>query len=432
MAGSQQQTQATQIEQQRLGYNGITLTNFPDATSAPAIASGSKVEVNTALYFFGSEESISNWASVGSDAAGFIKLTIAGTAVTASFTETAPIWSESKQGYYATAASTERYIGGLWKATTTVYQDKWLYQSRWKFGIDSTNDEMTIDHDGLIIRQGSNVGSDISILQMRSTDIGHGLTSVAATDSFAQLMKNDSGGGGLRFDVITDGDEAANVALGFNAYLRTTADTADTDAAEGILTFNVKQHDGVDVTTAVAAAGNMFTFRNEDSSKLSIKGNGDITFNAAANTDHTITFATDASILWDESEDEFYFDKSIKVDGGIETDGTKIKTKVVQLGEWDMNTTSSLSVAHGLTSTITIYSVETLIIGDTRIIYSPYYTDFNFASAATTNIRIVTYQNPANTNLERLTDGYFASSTLFNGTASVTPNRGFLVYRYAP
>lgn len=308
MAGAQQTTQATQIEQQRLGYNGITLTNFTDATSAPAIASGSKIEVNTSLFFFGSEESISNWASVSDATAAFIKLTIAGTSVTASFTETAPIWSESKQGYYASAASTERYIGGVFRATAAAYENKWLYQSRWKFGIDSANSEMSIEHPGLIIKQGT---SDTGILQFHSTDIDHGLTSVAPTNVYTKLLKNDADGGGLRFDAITDGDESASVVFGINVYSRDTADTSDDETAIGLYTFNAKQHDGSNVATAVAAAGNLFTFRNEDLGILSIKGNGDITFNATSNTDHTITFATDASIMWDESMDAFMFDKGI-------------------------------------------------------------------------------------------------------------------------
>lgn len=415
MAGAQQTTQATQIEQQRLGYNGITLTNFTDATSAPAIASGSKVEVNTSLFFFGSDESISNWASVGNDTAGFIKLTVAGTDVTASFTETAPIWSESKQGYYASAASTERYIGGVFRATAAAYENKWLYQSRWKFGIDSANSEMSIEHPGLIIKQGA---SDTGVLLLHSTDIDHGLTSIAPTNVYAKFMKNDATGGGIRLDAITDGDETTSVVYGVNAYSRDTANTADNETAIGLFTFNAKQHDGSDVATAVAAAGNLFTFRNEDLGILSIKGNGDITFNAAANTDHTITFATDASILWDESEDEYYFNKSIKVDDGIETDGSKLKTKIVQIGEWDMDTDGQVVVANGTVGTI--ISEFVTIVPDNFSNKLP--LDIALTASAVNGFYTFT---TAQTTLDRITGGFF-DSNLFEGTASTVPNRGWI------
>lgn len=63
------------------------------------------------------------------------------------------------------------------------------------------------------------------------------------------------------------------------------------------------------------------------------------------NSDANIRFATDANLLWDESEDEFYMNKSLKVDDGIETDGTKLKTKVITIGDWDMDLTPSVTLS---------------------------------------------------------------------------------------
>jgi hypothetical protein len=433
MSGSQQQTQATQIEQQRLGYNGITLTNFTDAASSPAIASGSKVEVAGALFFFSSDEAISNWASVGDNTAAYVKLTVSGTAVTAAYTDSAPVWSDSKQGYYASAASTTRYIGGLYRASAAVYQDKWVYQNRWKLGEDVTNGELVIEHAGVIIRQGA---YDSGVLQFKSTDVGHGLTSIAPTDVYGKFIKNDATGGGLRIDAVTDGVASTGVAYSTNAYLRETADTTVSSAGVGVTTINSAQHDGANAISAVADAGNLLAVQNNSQSRLLVHGNGDLwlannlSVHGATDDDSTITFATDASLLWDESETEFYFDQSIKINGGIETDGTKVRCKRLDIGEWNMQATTSLTVAHGLSATAltNVIDVRVAIRNDLETAwYPPTYTDQVFASTATNSLSY--FVQGANMSLRRNVGSIF-DSTAFNATAGALANRGHIFITY--
>ncbi|KKL88474.1 hypothetical protein LCGC14_1924310, partial [marine sediment metagenome] len=53
-----------------------------------------------------------------------------GTTVTVVMEGTAPTWIDSKQGYYASAASTTRYIGGNYINSGGTYEGKWLYQGQ--------------------------------------------------------------------------------------------------------------------------------------------------------------------------------------------------------------------------------------------------------------------------------------------------------------
>ncbi len=121
------------LDKQRVTYQGLSLTNY-DNTSLPAIAAGSLVEVAGALFKFTSEEAITAWAGVGVGAA-YIKLVPAGTdpdEVTAEFTDTAPTWSDAKQGWYGTGgAANHRYVATLTKIDAATYAAKDVYNGRY-------------------------------------------------------------------------------------------------------------------------------------------------------------------------------------------------------------------------------------------------------------------------------------------------------------
>jgi len=126
MAGSQVEVALTALEKQRLGYQAISLTEF-DTDNEPEIAAGSKVEIGGALFEFSALESITGWAGIGNSNDVYIKLVVAGVAVTAEFTTSAPTWSTSKQGWYD---ALDRYIGGLYKDASGDYTAKYLYEGR--------------------------------------------------------------------------------------------------------------------------------------------------------------------------------------------------------------------------------------------------------------------------------------------------------------
>jgi len=96
-----------------IGRHQVSLTNY-DNTSLPAIAIGSIVENNGALFKFVVETAISGTAVDGTN---YILLVPSGdpslgTAnVTPTWSQTAPTWSDSKQGWYGTGGSANyRYL----------------------------------------------------------------------------------------------------------------------------------------------------------------------------------------------------------------------------------------------------------------------------------------------------------------------------------
>ena len=112
------------VDRQRRGYQALSLTNFASLLE-PKIASGSLVEVSGALFKFEIDESITGWSGIANSNEVYIKLVPSGSSITAVFTTTAPVWSDSKQGFYST---NDRYIGGLYKDGSGNYSKKWLYK----------------------------------------------------------------------------------------------------------------------------------------------------------------------------------------------------------------------------------------------------------------------------------------------------------------
>ncbi len=134
MAGAQITVALTQLESQRFGYHSISLTNL-GSTAEPEIAAGSKVEIGGALFNFAAPESITGWGGIANDSVVWIKLVVAGAAVTAVFTTTAPTWSTSKQGWYS---GLDRYIAGLYKDGSALYAGKHLLECRQTVFVRST------------------------------------------------------------------------------------------------------------------------------------------------------------------------------------------------------------------------------------------------------------------------------------------------------
>jgi hypothetical protein len=118
------------------GYHQLTLTNY-DNTTVPAIAAGSAIEVNGALYKFDSEEAISTTDPVTSaavaDGTVYVCIIPDTTTATAAFTATAPTWSDSKQGWYGTGGQANyRYAEYVMTKATSAYSYKNLLWCKYK------------------------------------------------------------------------------------------------------------------------------------------------------------------------------------------------------------------------------------------------------------------------------------------------------------
>jgi len=89
------------------GQHQVSLTNY-DTTAESQVAAGSVIEIGGALYNFDSNESITGTPS---DGTVYIMAVPSGDRVTCAYTNTAPTWSDSKQGWYGTGATANnRYL----------------------------------------------------------------------------------------------------------------------------------------------------------------------------------------------------------------------------------------------------------------------------------------------------------------------------------
>jgi hypothetical protein len=105
-----------------VGKHNVSLTNY-DTTGVPAIAAGSIVECNGALFEFTADEAVTGTPSNGTV---YIQIVPSTTTCTAAFTNTAPTWSDAKQGFYGTeVAANYRYLEfEMTRSSATVYSNK--------------------------------------------------------------------------------------------------------------------------------------------------------------------------------------------------------------------------------------------------------------------------------------------------------------------
>lgn len=103
-------------------------------------------------------------------------------------------------------------------------------------------------------------------------------------------------------------------------------------------------------------------------------------------------------------------------DGGVETDGTNaLKTKIIDIGDWDMVATSSVNVAHGLTLA-DIRNVSVVIRHDADTNHYPLDRDDN------TNVAGNWSANATNITMNRIAGALF-DNTNFDSTSF---NRGWI------
>jgi hypothetical protein len=120
--GQQVTIAASQVDKERLGYNGISLTHSAIGdTAEPNIAAGSKVEVGGALYEFTIDEAGTGWAGLTASAIAYIRVVPAGASISWIYTNTAPTWDTAKQGWYT---GTDRVVAMLYKDAASLYQFK--------------------------------------------------------------------------------------------------------------------------------------------------------------------------------------------------------------------------------------------------------------------------------------------------------------------
>ena len=106
----------------------VSLTNF-SGTAASTVAVGSLLECAGSLYSF-TDTAITLAAATASASVAvyFVAIPAAGgTTCTVVMDSTAPVWVDARQGFYASAASVSRAIGGCWIHSAASFYSKFLY-----------------------------------------------------------------------------------------------------------------------------------------------------------------------------------------------------------------------------------------------------------------------------------------------------------------
>ncbi len=117
------------------GFMRVSLTEFA-TTAASLIGTGSVFELAGSIYSC-TETAISLAAGTISAAVAVYYVAIpsaGGTTCTFTMDSVAPTWVDAKQGFYASAASTSRYLGGAYIATAGSYFAKFIYTPDMVFG----------------------------------------------------------------------------------------------------------------------------------------------------------------------------------------------------------------------------------------------------------------------------------------------------------
>ncbi len=110
------------------GFMQVSLTNFA-TTAASLIGTGSVFELAGSIYSC-TETAISLATGTASAAVSVYYVAIpsaGGTTCTFTMNSVAPTWVDAKQGFYASAASTSRYLGGSYIGTAATYYTKFIY-----------------------------------------------------------------------------------------------------------------------------------------------------------------------------------------------------------------------------------------------------------------------------------------------------------------
>ncbi len=129
---------------------------------------------------------------------------------------------------------------------------------------DTANAKATI---GLTINQGAN---DDEILALKSSDVAHGMTDLAETDTYFSLQKASASQGGVNAQAFSDNTEYAWYMQGATL---ASANTAKSTSAVGVITMAAATKSGTG-RTAVTTNGNLVVMKNDGTTRFIFDGEG--------------------------------------------------------------------------------------------------------------------------------------------------------------
>ena len=122
----------------------------------------------------------------------------------------------------------------------------------------------------VVIQQGAN---DNNIFELKSSDVAHGITDIAETDTYAQVRKATAAEGGFFLRGFTTGVTGATSAVFLAGSHGATPDTTDTTSSVGVVRLSGNKKSGTTIA-ALAATENILTIDDGSLVRFLIKGNG--------------------------------------------------------------------------------------------------------------------------------------------------------------
>jgi hypothetical protein len=185
---------------------------------------------------------------------------------------------------------------------------------------DTANAGMT---QGLTLNQGAN---DNEIFACKSSDVAHGLTDQAETDTYFSIQKAASATGGVIMKAIGDGSARTNFRM--FCYSQGPPDTANSTSGFGEFRMDAYRHDGSNSTSAHGSDANLLTVHNAGNAKFIVKGDGDIYYDGADqgaydsyNDAHLIrtmdTAMSPKAIIQNKFDDYIKYNEKTLVDAGL-------------------------------------------------------------------------------------------------------------------
>jgi len=144
---------------------------------------------------------------------------------------------------------------------------------------DTANTGITL---GLTINQGA---ADNEILALKSSDVAHGMTNHAETDTYGLLAKVTGVAGGLMVRGLRDPDSFAGDALYLSGFLGEAADTTKSTSSVGVIGLQAGVISGASAV-AVAADGNLVTIENYSVTRFIFDAEGTLHFVGASTVDY--------------------------------------------------------------------------------------------------------------------------------------------------
>jgi len=139
-------------------------------------------------------------------------------------------------------------------------------------------DSVDVDQGGICMQQG---GDDGNIMTFKSSDIAHGFTGLAQTDSYATFGKSSGTDGGLAIQGFHEGQ---GFGLQLIAHCKTAGYTASNTTGYGHIDIIARGSNGSTSDAALEDNENCMSVRNGGNVKFIVKGNGEIFSDVAANT----------------------------------------------------------------------------------------------------------------------------------------------------